>query len=109
MKLQAIIISICIITYTTEQIKIPLAIGSNHNKTMCCKAKMKCHKKMADKPVKSCDDNNCINCPLANIFTLQSINDTSIIIPQFSKEFVPLKTSLVSGVNRQVWRPPIIS
>jgi hypothetical protein len=108
-KLQAIIISICIIAYTTEQIKIPLTIGSNHSKMMCCKAKMKCHKKMSNKPANSCDGNNCMNCPLGNIFTLQSINNTSIIIPQFKKEFIPLKTTLVLGVNWQVWRPPIVS
>jgi len=109
MKIQAIIISICIIAYTTEQIKIPLTIGSDHSKMMCCKAKMKCHKKMNNKPSKSCDGNNCINCPLGNIFTLQSTNNTSILISQFKKEFIPLKTTLVSGVNWQVWRPPIVS
>lgn len=109
MKLQAIIISVCIITYTTEQIKIPLALCNNHSKMMCCEAKKKCHKKMADKPVKNCDGNNCINCPLSNIFTLQSINNTINIGIQFKKEFIPLKTTLVTGVNWQVWRPPIVS
>jgi hypothetical protein len=109
MKLQAFIISICIIAYTTEQVKIPLAMSSTQSKTICCKAKVKCHKKMTDKPVKSCEGNNCINCPLGNIFTLQLINNTVIGIPPFKKEFVPLKTPLVSGVDWQVWRPPIVS
>jgi hypothetical protein len=109
MKIQAIIMSICIIAYTTEQIKIPLTIGSNHSKMMCCKAKMKCHKKMNNKPSNSCDGNNCINCPLGNIFTLQSINNTTFFKPHFEKEFIALKISLVSGVNWQVWRPPIVS
>ncbi len=108
MKLHAIIISICIIAYITEQIKILSTIDSNSSKMVCSKEKMKCHKKMNNKPSNSCNGNNCINCPLSNTFTLQSINNTSIIIPQFEKEFVTLKTSLVSGITWQVWRPPIV-
>lgn len=64
---------------------------------------------MADKPVKSCEGNNCINCPLANIFTFESINNVVISKPRFKKEFVPLETTLLPGVNWQVWRPPIVS
>jgi hypothetical protein len=109
MKLQALIIFLSILVYTTEQVKIPLMVGSNHNKMMCCKAKMKCHKKMTNKPTNNCDGSNCINCPLGNIFTLQSISSTSVFIPQFKKEFVPLKTNLVSGVYWKVWRPPVVS
>ena len=109
MKLQAFILLISVLVYTTEQVKIPFMVSSNHNKMMCCKAKMKCHKKMANKPANNCDGNSCINCPLGSVFTLRSISINSVLIPQFKKEFGPLKTDLVSGVYFKVWRPPVVS
>ena len=105
MKLQAVILLISVLVYTTEQIKIPLMVSGNHSKMMCCKAKMKCHKKMPKKPTNNCDGNSCINCPLANVFTLQSISNNNVLIPQFKKEFIPLKTDLVSGVLFQSMAP----
>ena len=84
-------------------------VNNHHNKTMCCKAKMKCHKKMTDKPGNNCDGSSCINCPLGNLFTSQSINNTGIVTLQFKKEFLPLKTDVVSGVYWKVWRPPSVS
>jgi len=108
MKVQALIIFLSILVYATEQVSVPLMISSPKKMT-CCMAKMKCHKKMADKTPKNCEGMNCINCPLANTFPLQSMNNEAIIIPPYNKEFVPLKTNLVSGVYWKVWRPPVVS
>lgn len=109
MKLHAFILLMSILVYTTELVKIPLIAGSNQHKTMCCKAKMKCPKKMPGKGADNCDGNNCINCPLGNIFTLQSISAGGVVMAGFKKEFVPLKTNIVPGVYSKVWRPPVVS
>ena len=109
MKLQAIILLTSVLVYTTEQVKIPLMVSGNRSKMMCCKAKMKCHKKMSNKPANNCDGNSCINCPLGNVFTFRSIAHNIVNIPQFKKKFVSLKTDLVSGVYSKVWRPPVVS
>lgn len=109
MKFNAFILLISVLVYATEQIKIPLVI-SKPQKISCCKAKLKCHKKMSDKTSGGCEGNSCINCPLGSTFPFQSVsNSTTTIIPQFKKEFVPLKTKLVSGFYFKVWRPPVVS
>jgi hypothetical protein len=64
---------------------------------------------MADTPGNNCDGSSCINCPLGNLFTSQSINNMGILILQSEKEFAPLKTNLVSGIHWKVWRPPSVS
>ncbi|KAA9041220.1 hypothetical protein FW778_04075 [Ginsengibacter hankyongi] len=110
MKLPAIIILLSILFYTAELVKIPLAIGSRHNdKTMCCKVKMKCHKKNNNKPVTTCDGSNCLNCPLGNFFTCHSISNTSVPVAQHNREFVSLKANVLPGVGKEVWRPPVVA
>ena len=98
MKLRVIILLIPILVYTTEQIKIPLMIGSKCSKIMCSKAKMKCHKKMANKPANNCEGNSCVNCPLANVFTFRSVAGNAVVISQLKMEYVPLKTDLLCGI-----------
>ena len=107
MKLQAIILALTIVTYVTENTRIPLVIKSN-DKEMCCKAKMKMHKKTNSKPAK-CNNNSCINCPLINTFTFHPFLSADIITVQFSNKFYPLETKTVTGVYWKVWRPPDVS
>ena len=108
MKFNAFIILISVLVYATEQVKIPLII-SKPQKVSCCKEKLKCHKKMSDKPSGSCEENSCLNCPLTTTFVIVPINITTTIVSQFTNEFVPLKTKLVSGFYCKVWRPPVVS
>lgn len=107
MKLQAIILSLVICVYVGEQFKVPL-MANNSKKSMCCHAKMKCHRKTANKTTYPCDNGACINCPLTYTFTFQpSLKSASIILP-FKKSFTQTETNIVSGVSREVWRPPNI-
>ena len=74
---------------------------------MSCKEKMQMQHKMNDKP-KPCDGNSCVNCPLINTFTVQALYTASIFHPVKSS-FHAMEIKTVSGIYRQVWRPPDVS
>lgn len=105
--MQAIILSLVICVYVGEQFKVPL-MANNTKKSMCCHAKMKCHRKAANKTTNPCNNGTCINCPLTYTCTFQpSLNSAGIILPS-KKNFLQTETKIVSGVSWEVWRPPNI-
>src|SRR4051794_2984569 len=79
LKLQPVILSLCLLLYMAELVVLPASMGKTAPKSTCCAAKM--NKKATSscthqpppckKPQKSCNtDNCCANCPLCYAVTM---------------------------------------
>ena len=111
MKLYAIILSLAVLMYVAEQSTIPAAqcvsTTASCSKKMTCKERMQMQHKKDGKP-KSCNPNNCVNCPLINTFTFPTLYASSLVEPP-EHNFHTIQINTVSGVYWQVWQPPDVS